>query len=103
VVEALERRETRLFREWVVQELSAIRQDLAKLCARSEASTRPLQPIEYRLVQILVDMPRDDLSLPEKVLEAALRTEHKELEFGRHALRHARDYILYGELPRRRR
>jgi hypothetical protein len=119
VDEALERRENpwdpaRLFQEWVVQTLkwvvqtlTAIQQEQAEARARSEASRRPLQPIEHRLVQILVDMPRGDLSLPEKVLEAAvknkLRTEHKQFEFGRHALRHARDYVLFGELPRRRR
>jgi hypothetical protein len=112
VDEACEQREdpwntARLQREWVEQKLNAIEQKLTEVSARSEAATRPLQPIEHRLVQIMVDMPRDDLSLPGKVLatkvKARLRTAHKEDKFGRHALRHARNYVLYGELPPRRR
>jgi hypothetical protein len=109
VDEALEQRENpwdpaRFHREWVEQKLN----ELAEALVRSEVSTRPLQPIEHRLVQILVDMPRGDLlSLPEKVIEATvktrLRTEHKDDKFGGTALWNARNYVLYGELPRRRR
>jgi hypothetical protein len=110
VDEAFEQRENpwaRLRHEWVVQQLDDIRQEQAEIRARLGVSTRPLQPLEHRLVQTLVDMPRDDLSLPEKVLEAMvktrLRAQRKDDKFGRHALRHARDYVLCGKLPRRRR
>jgi hypothetical protein len=119
VDEALERRENpwdpaRLHRESVEQKLSAfeqklaaIQQQLTEALARSAAVTRPLQPIEHDLAQILADMPRDDLSLPEKILadkvRARLRAAKKVDKFGRHALRHARAYFLHGELPPRRR
>jgi hypothetical protein len=108
VDEALEQRENpwaRFFRDLSEQKLNDVQQELAEVHARLGASTRPLHPVERRLVQVLADLPRGDLSLREKVIEATvkkrLRTAHKDDKFGRTALRHALNYVRYGKLPRR--
>jgi hypothetical protein len=108
VDEALERRANpwdpaRLHREWVVEELGAIRQQLTALRARSKASTRPLQPAERRLVAVLMDLG-DIGSLTQKEIarkvRPKLKPEHR--KFGRSTLSIALDYFRDGTLPPRR-
>jgi hypothetical protein len=109
VDEALEHREnpwstTRFLREWVEQELSAMR-ELVEAHARPKAVAKPrsLGPKVRLLVAVLVDLfpprgiPGDELD--EKDIAAAIRARlkvtHPTFTFGRTSLRKALKYVGY--------
>jgi hypothetical protein len=109
VDEAREQRENpwntaRLLREWVEQELSAMR-ELVEARTRSKAVAKPrsLGPKVRLLVAVLVDLfpprgiPGDELD--EKDIAAAIRTRlkvtHPAFTFGRTSLRKALKYVGY--------
>jgi hypothetical protein len=113
VDEALERRANpwdpaRLHREWVVEELSAIRQQLAALSARSKATTKPrsLTPALRNIVQILEGMPPGDLdTLQNKEIVARVMAEinakHGGVGRAPSTIKEGLAYFRHGKLPRR--